>query len=64
MTDRLLTRQDLKAFGIAVTSRTLQRLCQSGQFVAPVKLGGQNRWRESDVKRWIKNAPATKMAAA
>lgn len=33
--------------------RTLQRLKQLGQVPAPIKIGGQVRWRRADVEAWL-----------
>jgi prophage regulatory protein len=45
-----------------VSRTTLWRLRQTGQFPAPVRLGGSNTravgWLRSDVEAWIHSRPA------
>jgi predicted DNA-binding transcriptional regulator AlpA len=44
----LLTVDDLERL-LRVDRRTIARLCKRGQFPAPLKLGGSNRWKAEDV---------------
>jgi prophage regulatory protein len=51
---RLLQYTDLCRLGIDYSSTQLWRLCKSGQFPAPIKLGARrNAWRESDIEAWL-----------
>ena len=38
---------------LGISLRTMQRLRQLGQVPAPIKIGGQIRWRRCDVDAWI-----------
>lgn len=44
---------DEVARDLGIGVRTLQRLKQLGQVPAPIKVGGQVRWRRADVEAWI-----------
>jgi len=46
----LLTTKDLEAL-LRVHRRTVTRLCRSGRLPAPIKIGGSNRWRLSDINQ-------------
>jgi prophage regulatory protein len=51
---RLLQYPDLCRLGIDYSATQLWRLCKSGQFPAPIKLGARrNAWRQSDIENWI-----------
>jgi prophage regulatory protein len=52
--DTLLSTTDLHRLGITYSATQLWRLCKSGQFPAPIKLGARrNAWRASDIEAWI-----------
>ncbi|MBW3598151.1 MAG: helix-turn-helix domain-containing protein [Planctomycetes bacterium] len=38
---------------LSVSERTVWRLQAAGKLPRPVKIGGQKRWRRSEVDRWI-----------
>lgn len=39
--------------------RTIFRLCLSGEFPKPIRIGGSRRWRKDDIERLMKPAEAT-----
>jgi excisionase family DNA binding protein len=38
---------------LGLSKRTIHRLISSGKIVAPVKISGSLRFRETDIKLWI-----------
>jgi predicted DNA-binding transcriptional regulator AlpA len=38
---------------LAVSCRTVWRLDSGGRLPRPVKIGGQTRWRRSEIENWI-----------
>jgi len=40
---------------LAVSSRHIYRLADSGKMPRPVKLGGSNRWDREVIENWIKD---------
>jgi prophage regulatory protein len=54
MSEQLMNYADLVKSGIDYSPTTIWRLCKSGQFPAPLKLGARkNAWRQSDIENWI-----------
>jgi excisionase family DNA binding protein len=51
-TTPLLTLKDVATLFL-VTPRTIRRWRRSGQFPAPLNIGGTLRWRRSDVHGWL-----------
>ena len=52
---RLLTVEAVAAL-LAVSSRHVYRLADSGQMPRPVKLGRSNRWDREVVENWIRES--------
>jgi excisionase family DNA binding protein len=52
---RLLTVEAVAAM-LAVSSRHVYRLADSGKMPRPVKLGGSNRWDREVIENWIKDS--------
>ena len=48
----LFTIEDLERL-FKLHRRTISRLCGSGQFPRPIKIGSSNRWRREDVESVI-----------
>lgn len=48
----LISADDLARL-LQVSTRTLWRLRSSGELLEPVKIGGNTRWRLSEVRQWI-----------
>jgi excisionase family DNA binding protein len=38
-----------------ISTRTLWRLSSAGRMPAPVRIGGNTRWRTAEVLRWIED---------
>jgi excisionase family DNA binding protein len=56
---RLLTVPEV-ALRLRISQRSLWRLIANGQIVAPLRIGGLVRWRESDIADWLlQNCPKT-----
>jgi excisionase family DNA binding protein len=54
---RLLTVPEV-ALRLRISQRSLWRLIANGQIVAPLRIGGLVRWRESDIADWLlQNCP-------
>jgi len=51
---RLLTVEAVAAM-LAVSSRHIYRLADSGKMPRPVKLGGSNRWDREVIENWIRD---------
>ena len=51
--DRVLMDVGQLARMLDVSTRTLWRMLSAGQLVAPIKLGGNTRWRRRDVEEWV-----------
>ena len=49
----LLIAADDVARMMGVSPRTVWRLLSSGQLIAPLRLGGNTRWRRAEVIEWI-----------
>jgi predicted DNA-binding transcriptional regulator AlpA len=49
----MLTVEDLERL-LKVTRRTIARLCLTGRLPRPVKVGGRNRWRTSDLREYLR----------
>jgi prophage regulatory protein len=57
--DKLLVSKDVCAL-LRVSEATLYRMVKRGDFPAPLRLGLRTvRWRESDVMRYLQNAPTS-----
>jgi excisionase family DNA binding protein len=52
---RLLTVEAVAAM-LAVSSRHIYRLADSGKMPRPVKLGGSNRWDREVIENWIRES--------
>ena len=50
---RLMTVEAVAAM-LAVSSRHIYRLADSGKMPRPVKLGGSNRWDREVIENWIR----------
>lgn len=59
----LITAAELAAL-MQISQRTLWRLLSAGKVIEPVRIGGNTRWRLSEVERWIANGcpPATEFS--
>jgi excisionase family DNA binding protein len=53
--DKFLTDDHVMDF-FGVSKRTLQKLVAEGKIPSPVKIGGLNRWRNSDLQKFISEA--------
>lgn len=62
-TDRLLRARDVADI-LAVSLRGVWRLTSEGVIPAPIKLGGATRWRESDLRRFLRKAADQRPADA
>lgn len=51
---RLMTVEAVAAM-LAVSTRQIYRLADSGKIPRPVKLGGSNRWDREVIENWIKD---------
>ena len=49
---RMLTVNDLEDL-FQISGRTIARLCKRGDLPSPVKVGGSNRWRASEIAEII-----------
>lgn len=55
---RLLREPEVAKF-IGVSTSTVRRLVNRGEFPKPVKIGGKLiAWRSAEVQRWIDRLPA------
>ena len=52
---RLMTVEAVAAM-LAVSSRHIYRLADSGKMPRPVKLGGSNRWDREVIENWIEES--------
>ncbi|MBC8288912.1 MAG: helix-turn-helix domain-containing protein [Planctomycetes bacterium] len=52
---RLMTVEAVAAM-LAVSSRHVYRLADSGKMPRPVKLGGSNRWDREVIENWIRES--------
>ena len=52
---RLMTVEAVAAM-LAVSSRHIYRLADSGKMPRPVKLGGSNRWDREVIVNWIRES--------
>lgn len=57
--ERLLRRSDVADLTSIKANSTLYDMIRRGEFPAPVKLGRSSAWRESEVRQWIADRPAT-----
>lgn len=55
--DKLLTIKDVAA-ALQLTSRTIELMVKRGDFPAPIKIGGSNRWRPADVNNFLEQGRA------
>lgn len=51
--DPLMLKVDDVATLLAISTRQVFRLSDSGKMPRPLKLGGAVRWRRSDIDAWI-----------
>lgn len=57
---QLLTAERVAEW-LQISTRSVWRLLSSGKLLRPVRLGGNVRWRASELKRWIEaGCPAMK----
>ncbi len=52
--ERLLSVQET-AQRLALSTRTIWKLCATGNFPQPLRIGGARRWRESDITAFIED---------
>lgn len=50
--NQLVTVREV-AHQLAMSERSVWRLVSAGKLVAPIKIGGATRWRQSDLMKWI-----------
>jgi prophage regulatory protein len=50
----LLTVRDVARI-LRVSTRTVHRLVETGEFVKPLRIGRSTRWRASDVLDWLRS---------
>jgi len=48
----LMTVRDM-ADELRVSTKTIDRLCDSGKIPEPTKLGGSRRWRRAEIEAWV-----------
>ncbi len=60
--DRLLTVAQVAAM-LAISVRTVWKLCSTGDLPQPLHLGGSRRWRESDITKYIESLAETQRGA-
>jgi excisionase family DNA binding protein len=46
---------------LQISTLTVRRMWQRGEFVAPVSLGRVIRWRTTDVEDWLKNRATSEL---
>ena len=46
---------------LQISTLTVRRMWQRGEFVAPVSLGRVIRWRKTDVEDWLKNRATSEL---
>lgn len=51
--ESLLVTADEVAALLGISTRTLWRLCSGGRCPTPLRLGGNTRWRRSEVELWV-----------
>jgi prophage regulatory protein len=63
MSDRLLSRADLRAKGITYHRQSIWRLVRARRFPPPIKLGSQTlAWWESEINAWLQDRTAERDA--
>lgn len=43
----------IKARGITISTRTIERMVKRNQFPSPVEIGGRRMWTDTVVQRWL-----------
>jgi len=51
--ESLLLTADEVAQLLGISTRTLWRLSRGGRCPLPLRIGGNTRWRRSEVERWV-----------
>ena len=50
--DRLIARRELRS-RFPVSDMTIWRWMRAGHFPEPIRIGGRNYWRESQILQWL-----------